>query len=263
MQVARGGLVGERVDDLLARPPGAGGVGDVAVHDASSFVARTTNTYSKRNVAVGTTKKSIAAARGIWLARNVRHVCDGGVKRRGMARDTVASLTAKPSLSNSPWMRGAPQPTLSRAICRMRLRISAALRGRPPRLWLFQLQYRANPLRCQRITVAGCTIVKAVRHSGHTRASTTQNARSARLSLGRFTWCRSTASCCRSARFSSASARRDLRLDRAAASTANKSVLMVRGACAQPWKPQGSREARGFEDPQVLLPTPKRLAGGN
>src|SRR5258706_2477512 len=30
MQVARGGLVGERVEDLLPRPPGAGGVGDVA-----------------------------------------------------------------------------------------------------------------------------------------------------------------------------------------------------------------------------------------
>jgi hypothetical protein len=29
-------------------------------------------------------------------------------------------------------------------------------------------------LRCQRITVAGCTIAKAIRHSGHTPASTTQ-----------------------------------------------------------------------------------------
>ena len=59
--------------------------------------ARTTNTYSERKVAVGTTKKSSAAARGGWLARNVRHVCDGGVERRGIARDTVASLTTKPT----------------------------------------------------------------------------------------------------------------------------------------------------------------------
>src|SRR5258708_32783170 len=63
-------------------------------------------------------------------------------------------------------------------------------------------------------------------------------------------WRRSTASCCRSARFSSASARRDLRLNRAAASTANKSVLMVRGACAHPRKHQGPHAAPGFEDPQ-------------
>jgi hypothetical protein len=145
----------------------------------------------------------------------------------------VASLTTKPSLSSSPWMRGAPQPTLSRAISRMRMRIAASVRGRPPRVRLVHLQYRANPLRCQRITVAGCTITKAVRHSGHTRASTTQNERSARLSLGRFAWRRRTASCCRRARFSSASSRRDLRLDRAAESMANTSFLMVRGACAQ------------------------------
>jgi len=31
---------------------------------------------------------------------------------------------------------------------------------------------------------------------------------------------------------------------------ANKSVAMVRGACAQPRKHQGSHAARGFEDPQ-------------
>ena len=117
--------------------------------------ARTTNTYSARKVAVGTTKKSIAAARGRWLARNVPQVCEGGGNRRGMRRDTVASLTTKPSLRSSPWMRGAPQPTLSRAISRMRVRISASVRGRPPRLRLVHLQYRANPLRCQRITVAG------------------------------------------------------------------------------------------------------------
>jgi hypothetical protein len=166
--------------------------------------------YSERNVAVGTTRQLIGAARGRWLARNVFQVCEGGWNRRAMRRDTVASLTTKPSLSSSPWMRGAPQPTLSRAISRMRVRISASVRGRPRRLRLVQLQYRANPLRCQRITVAGCTIAKAVRHSGHTRASTTQNARSARLSLGRFAWRRRTASSCRRARFSSASSRRDL-----------------------------------------------------
>jgi len=78
----------------------------------------------------------------------------------------------------------------------------------------------------------------------------TQNARSTERSFERFARRRRTASCCRRARFSSASVRRDLRLDRAAESIANKSVLMVRGDCSQPREPQGSRAARGFEDPQ-------------
>jgi hypothetical protein len=45
-----------------------------------------------------------------------RQVCDGGFRRCGMYRDTVASETLKPSMSNSAWMRGAPQVGFSRAI---------------------------------------------------------------------------------------------------------------------------------------------------
>jgi len=52
----------------------------------------------------------------------------------------VASETLKPSMSNSPWMRGAPQVGFSRAIRRMSIRISASIRGRPLRLRLFQVQ---------------------------------------------------------------------------------------------------------------------------
>ena len=38
MQVSRRSLAGKRVDDLLARPPGAGFIGDVEMHDAASPV---------------------------------------------------------------------------------------------------------------------------------------------------------------------------------------------------------------------------------
>ena len=40
--------------------------------------ARITSTNKRRQVAVGTTKKSAAASCWAWFARNVRHVCDGG-----------------------------------------------------------------------------------------------------------------------------------------------------------------------------------------
>jgi hypothetical protein len=59
-------------------------------------------TYRTRNVAVGTTKKSMATRSWAWFRRNVRQFCDGGFRRRGMYRDTVASETLKPRMSNSP-----------------------------------------------------------------------------------------------------------------------------------------------------------------
>jgi hypothetical protein len=43
-----------------------------------------------------------------WLARNVRQVCDGGLRWRGISREMVRSEMSMPSLSNSPWMQGAP-----------------------------------------------------------------------------------------------------------------------------------------------------------
>jgi transposase InsO family protein len=68
------------------------------------------------------------------------------------------------------------------------------------------------------ITVSGLTSISAVRHLGHSLESATQNARSTRVSFGRLGRRSSTASCWRRARFSSASAPRDRRLDRAVAS---------------------------------------------
>jgi hypothetical protein len=42
------------------------------------------------HVAVGTTKKSAAAICWTWLARKVRHDCDGGVAERVIDFATVA-----------------------------------------------------------------------------------------------------------------------------------------------------------------------------
>jgi hypothetical protein len=59
-----------------------------------------------------------------------------------MYLETVAWLTSMPSLSNSPWIRGAPQSGLSRDILPIRLRTSlGTLRLPGHRGRLFHLQY--------------------------------------------------------------------------------------------------------------------------
>src|SRR5215831_13257053 len=51
---------------------------------------------------------SIAARSGRWLRRKLRQVGEGTLGRHGIHLPTVAWLILMPSLSNSPWMRGAP-----------------------------------------------------------------------------------------------------------------------------------------------------------
>jgi hypothetical protein len=55
--------------------------------------ARTTKTNEIRQVSVGTAKKSMATVEARWFERNVRHVCEGGVRRRGISREIVRSDT--------------------------------------------------------------------------------------------------------------------------------------------------------------------------
>src|ERR1700680_4297791 len=52
-----------------------------------------------------------------------------------------------PSLSNSPWIRGAPHSGLAMLISRIRLRISNGTVGLPPRAFDFQRQYNRNTAR--------------------------------------------------------------------------------------------------------------------
>jgi hypothetical protein len=62
---------------------------------------------------VGALNKSMAAMTGAWLRRKVRHPWLGGPRRLTMYLATLACATSNPSLSSSPWMRGAPQSGLS------------------------------------------------------------------------------------------------------------------------------------------------------
>ena len=114
-----------------------------------------------------------------------------------------------PSFASSPCTRGAPQSGLALLMFRISSRISGATPGRPGlRRRLFQVQYRLNPQRCQRMTVSGFTMTRTLSQSVQILRNSTQNPRSTFESRGRFTERRSTASCCRRATFSRASSRR-------------------------------------------------------
>jgi hypothetical protein len=103
-----------------------------------------------------------------------------------------------PSLRNSPWMRGAPQSGLARAILSMRARIAASIRGRPERFCSERVVHRCRShWRCQRNTVSGRTISKALRQSRHEFLSRIQKSRSCSRSCGRFAVRVNAANCCR------------------------------------------------------------------
>jgi len=89
---------------------------------------------------VGTTNKSMAAMSGAWLRKKVRHPWLGGPRRLTMYLATLDCATSTPSLSSSPWIRGAPQSWFSVLICRISARNSALIGGRPPRRRDFQRQ---------------------------------------------------------------------------------------------------------------------------
>ncbi len=131
-------------------------------------------------------KKSIETRPWIWLFRKVFQVCDGGLSRLGMSRETVRSERLIPNLSSSPWIRGAPQSGLASAIFRIRWLTSGLTPGRPARLCLeIQVQKRRSPCRCQLRTVSGRTNKKAFRQLGQIRDSQAKNNRSAARSRGR------------------------------------------------------------------------------
>ena len=71
--------------------------------------------------------------------------------------ETVDCATVKPSLSSSPWIRGAPHSGFSSHMRRTRSRNSGSILGRPPGFQEdFQRHHARKPIRCQRMaTVSG------------------------------------------------------------------------------------------------------------
>jgi hypothetical protein len=110
--------------------------------------------------------------------------------RSPMANDvlTLVSPMSIPSLSNSPWIRGAPQRGCSRLIVRIKARISFGTAGRPrlPQR-IFQVQNRRKPFRCQPMTVDALTRKMFERQSFQTAHSPAHRSRSVGLNLDRLT----------------------------------------------------------------------------
>jgi len=145
-----------------------------------------------------------------WLRRNVFQHCDGGPLLRTIYLATLVCPMSIPSLSSSPWIRGAPHNGLAMLISRINCRISVGTAGRPrPRLD-FQRQNNRKPARCHRTTVLGRTMASASWAFGNRRQtqprinlSTAKN--DIRFGLPR----RNTMICCLSTRTSASSAARD------------------------------------------------------
>ena len=89
---------------------------------------------------VGTTNRSMAAMSGAWLCKKVRHPWLGGPRRLTMYLATLDCATSNPSLSSSPWIRGAPQSGFSTFLRRINARSSVSICGRPPNGRDFQRQ---------------------------------------------------------------------------------------------------------------------------
>ena len=110
----------------------------------------------------------------------------------------------QPSMSSSPWMRGAPQVGFSATIRKINSRISLQVCLRPSGFLTLEisLQSKRKPTRCHRTTVSGVTMMRDSFHPDQNRRTATQKILSKRRSLRR--GCRrfSTASCWRKARFS-------------------------------------------------------------
>ena len=115
-QIARCGVPRKGLGDL-PRVPGLGQVlGDLEMDNSSSVVTKNDHCIQQLKRHVASMNMSTAAMTVIWFRRKLRQVGEGALGRRGKCLPTVAWLTSMPSLSSSPWMRGAPQSGLARLI---------------------------------------------------------------------------------------------------------------------------------------------------
>src|SRR5262245_14751189 len=108
-------------------------------------------------------KQIIAAIPLAWLRRNVFQPCDGGPLLRTIYLATLVCPISIPSLSSSPWIRGAPHNGLAMLSSRINCRISVGTAGRPRRRLDFQRQNNWKPAWCHRTTVSGRTMASASR----------------------------------------------------------------------------------------------------
>jgi hypothetical protein len=95
-------VVGKSLAELLSGPSDVGCWVTLTCRMRRRSWAKTTKTNRIRQVSVGTAKESMATVEPRWFSRNVRQVCEGVVRRRGISREIVRSETSNPSFNNSP-----------------------------------------------------------------------------------------------------------------------------------------------------------------
>ena len=128
------GIVPRKCLRYLTRNPFCGRIcRDVDPDEVSAVEPNDDEGIKRLKLMVGTTNKSMAAMSGAWLRRKMRHPWLGGPRRLIMYLATLDCATSSPSLSSSPWMRGAPQSGFSMLIRRINARRSDSTCGRPPR----------------------------------------------------------------------------------------------------------------------------------
>src|SRR5580704_2835769 len=136
---------------------------------------------------VGTVKKSMAAIASRWFRRKTsqRLAQSGSLGARFIQREMVLSQRSKPSMRSSPWIRGAPQVGFSTTMRKINSRTSFGVGLLPTCLRTLEIsrQYIRKPVRCQRTTVSGVTMMRDCFQADQTRRATTQKSLSKRARM--------------------------------------------------------------------------------
>src|ERR1700738_3462509 len=139
-QVARGLIPRKCLRDLTCNPFCRRICCDVDPDEASAVESDNDEGIEQVETDSWNNDRSMAAMSGAWLRKKVRHPWLGDALRLTMYFTTLDCAISNPSLSSSPWMRGAPQSGFSTLIRRINARSSVSIRGRPPCRRDFQRQ---------------------------------------------------------------------------------------------------------------------------
>ena len=226
-EIGRRGVVREGVHDLLGGPVGRGVVGHVEVDDAPAMV----NEHDEHEEDAQARGGNREEVEGDQISDMVGEERPPRLRRLGTPlrhQPGDGSLghadTELQELAMDSW--GA-QTGFAVAMRVIKVLISAWTAGRPPgERPESLLQYSRKRRRCHRRTVLAVTITRGCLHPAQTLASQIQKRRSVVRSLGRAVVLLYTASCCRRARFSTASWRWPPKRNGRSRSTWSKRVII-------------------------------------
>jgi hypothetical protein len=95
-------VVGEGLAELLSGPGGRGVLRHIDMQDAPPVVGEDDEHEENPAGERGYREEVDGDGGADRFSRNIRQVCEGGVRRRGISREIVRSDTSNPSFNNSP-----------------------------------------------------------------------------------------------------------------------------------------------------------------